>query len=198
MNIYWMNTQKPSTEEFAWCAAVETWGPPEKCSNCGSYIGCNMMDPFVVEWERGATRIGDFTDSGSGILVNRRTRTVLENLTSDFAFGDVHYRPSKFKKATVQADEAPQLWWLTGQRFAHLDIAASKLVESDRSCEIRRHYQFKYEGLVVPHSEVTNAHCFHIHEFGVSRSWFCTEEFVSEVRKYELTNIRFEVAGEVA
>ena len=195
MNIYWLRRQDPNVEEFAWFGCVGTWGPPQVCPYCNAYLGTNLFPPYTVEIRRGCTRLGDFSDGGAPFLVNDRAAKILTNLSSTITFDKPQFVPSKFKKNVLQSGDVTGLVIPTLNRFVHLDIAASKLEECERSCSKLRYYRFKTKDLFFQLSAVGDATCFHVTEFGASRSWFCTQQFKDEFEAAAITNVRFELAG---
>jgi hypothetical protein len=195
MNIYWLNTQRPSIEEFAWFSCIGTWGVPQVCSHCNSYLGTNLEPPFIVDIERGSVNLGDFSDAGATFLINNRAAQVLSGLSTDIAFHTPQIKSSKYKTNVLKVTDALNLVVPINNLFVHLDVIASNLEESESSCPKHKAYRFKTKELVFLSAALGEATCFHIYEFGSSRAWFCTQKFVDAFLAADITNIRFEHVG---
>lgn len=196
MKLFRMTSQKSEVFDYARCTHLGTW-IEKKCDACGAYLGSELVEPVVLEWEKGSLVLGDVTNAGSCFLVNTKARKFFEKKSSFTKFVNPLYVKSKMKRGVVNVDNLPPLWVMMNSHYVKLDVKSSGLVESERSCAKKVHYVFKNEGLVVKKSSVKNSQLFYIKEFGCSSVFFCTEELVEDAISEGMTNLRFIEAGEI-
>jgi hypothetical protein len=193
--IYWMVDQDANVEEFAWAGLKGTWLEPDYCSSCGQYQGTPKTAPYLVYFERGSMKIGDFNLLGGEFLVNDRAKSALELLSDDLVFHEPSYLPSKYKRNVVDAASLPAMYVTECRALVSSDIKLSELVLDTRSCERRLTYDFKFENLVISASELSEKKIFRIREFGYSTMMFCVESVARAIEREKFTNIRFVSAG---
>lgn len=191
-----MTSQKSEVFDYARGTHLGTW-VEKRCDACGAYLGSDLVEPVVLEWEKGSLVLGDVTNAGSCFLVNAKAKIFFEKKSNSIEFVNPVYVKSKAKKGVVNVENLPPLWAMMNRHYVGLDIRASGLVESARSCAQTIHYVFKNEGLVVKKSSVKNSQLFYIKEFGYSSIFFCTEELAAEAISEGLTNLRFIEVGEI-
>lgn len=196
MNLFLIRRQDPSIDEYAWYSHLGTWRE-YRCANCGS-LRADLVPPFLVEWERGSTRLGDFSWCGYQPLVTSPVRAFFESAVGDgVSFFEPQYVPSKFKRKVIRPTEIEPVWWMVNSNFAALDEKASQLVEREDSCELCLAYKFKIGGLILPSAQTRKAPCFRISQFAPSLALFCTETFANLLREQKFSNYRLELAGEI-
>lgn len=159
MKLFRMTSQKSEVFDCARCTHLGTW--VEKiCDACGAYLGSDLVEPIVLEWEKGSLVLGDVTDAGSCFLVNAKAKKFFEKRSGHIEFVSPVYVKPKAKKGVVDVENLPPLWVMMNNHYVELDVRASGLVESERSCAQTIHCVFKNEGLVVKKSSAKNSQLF--------------------------------------
>ena len=195
MKVYRIRGARGHENTYAQCSQRGTW-KALKCAACGEYLGSELVEPVIFEWERGSVLLGDITDTGSHFLLNEKSKNFFSSQSCFIDFVVPNFLPSKYKKNVINYLDLPPLWWPRNNCGLHLDVVASDLSLSEGACAQCNDYKFKTNGLVFVAPEgIPLPRCFHAIEFGASRTWFFTEDFLSSAMTAGINNFWYEEVG---
>jgi hypothetical protein len=200
MKIYLLDDPAQPTK-FAHFSHLGTWVDDRVCSVCGESTA-RLVEPLQIEWEEGATRIGDFSWCGYTCIVTGEVSEYLMHKMGDCRFGKVDVLPPAGPSSMPRIGFpycGPQLFWLIATARVRIDEGASK-VEQQSDCPVcgQKRFTFKREGLVIPSAAWRGERLFSIDQFGRSSAKFVTEDGLEILRREEFSNLAPKFAGVIS
>jgi hypothetical protein len=196
--------------EYAMFSHLGTWETSETCPACDSTRG-RLIEPLLVEWNIGTTRIGDFSWRGYTCIVTDRVRDCLIKHGFPCRFGEVQYvAPEKargFSRRELKQYgrvpfpyTGPHLSWLIATATVPADIERSRLKVKERCdvCGIVR-YSWRRDDLhlVVPAASYSGEKMFTLTQFMTPSIKYVTEEGLAILKGAGFTNFIVRDAGEI-
>ena len=208
MRFYLLDSLR-NTSEYARFSHLGTWGPSRSCRSCG-YPPNALIEPLLVEWDIGTTRIGDFSWCGSTCIVTDRVRDCLIEHGYPCRFSEAQYVAPKKARGLSRRElkqygripfpyEGPHLSWLMATAELPADVERSQLkVEKDcTACGVLR-YRFRCEDLTIAASSWNGEKMFQIEQNGPSGATFVTDEGLAILQRAGFTNFIVRDAGVIA
>lgn len=198
--VYLLNTE-PGRGEYAEFSHTGTWEDfREPCDVCQKGTQ-KLVEPLKIEWDYGSDIVGDFSYCGYTIIVTDRVKDFLTENNYNCHFGKViveKTREKKRGKLVPYPYEGPHLNWMMPQDMIDLDAEKNGLYFEINcpKCGYKK-YNFRWDGIVIPKSEVDGVKMFRIRQFGLSDAIFLTEETLQEILAQGFTNFWYKEAGEV-
>lgn len=186
---------------YASISHVGTWDAAGSHCDVCNRTSYRLVPPLLIEWDPGSDIVGSLSWRGYTAVATGEAKLAIEAIGDDFDYQEVQVVAPTSKRHRQRRVpfpyDGPALHWLHPKRTISIDPVASKLTQIPACsvCGRGTSWRFKREGLVVQYLP-TGYGAFRIEELW-SDAIFVTERWLRAAQSAGLSNIGFELAGEV-
>jgi hypothetical protein len=198
---FYLISQHFNAELYAMFSCRGTWGPVTPCTECGKPAG-RYIEPLLVQWKIGSTRIADFPTGGPTIVTDRVRDCLIEH-GFPCRFGEVQYVAPEKARGFARRDlkkygrvpfpyDGPHLSWLRPTVSLPVDVERSGLkVEKDcNTCGVLHYRKRMFDlSLVLPASAWNGEMMFTVSQFRADNTLFITQGGLDILQRAGFTNL---------